>query len=124
MRLEHLNVTVPDPKHTAKVLENLFDWKVRWEGTSMGTGYSVHVGDEESYLALFSPGGDLAPSQNTYGRIGGLNHVGVVVTDLHDVETKVKSAGYTPHNHADYEPGQRFYFDGPGGIEFEVVCYS
>ncbi|MEC7669548.1 MAG: VOC family protein, partial [Pseudomonadota bacterium] len=29
-----------------------------------------------------------------------------------------------PHNHADYEPGKRFYFDTPDGIEIEVVSYA
>jgi hypothetical protein len=36
----------------------------------------------------------------------------------------VKAAGYTPFNHGDYEPGRRFYFDGPDNIEIEVVSYA
>ena len=48
----------------------------------------------------------------------------MVVDDLRGTEAKVKAAGYTPHNHANYEPGERFYFDGPDGIEFEVVSYA
>ena len=57
-------------------------------------------------------------------RVAGLNHVGVVVDNIDSTEAKVKAAGYEPHNHADYEPGKRFYFDGPDGIEFEVVHYD
>ena len=48
----------------------------------------------------------------------------VVVEDLDGVEAKVKAAGYHPHNHGDYEPGRRFYFDGPDNIEIEVVSYA
>jgi len=43
---------------------------------------------------------------------------------LEAVEARVKAEGFVPHNHADYEPGRRFYFDGPDGIEYEVVSYS
>ena len=59
-----------------------------------------------------------------YRHWGGLNHIGLVVEDLEAVETSVRAAGYTPHSHADYEPGRRFYFDDDNGIEFEVVAYD
>ena len=35
----------------------------------------------------------------------------------------VVAAGLTPFSHADYEPGRRFYFLDPDGIEYEVVSY-
>jgi hypothetical protein len=46
-----------------------------------------------------------------------LNHVGIEVDDLEAVEEKVIAAGLTPFAHGDYEPGRRFYFLDPGGIE-------
>ena len=124
MHLEHVNITVPNPKETASVLCDIFDWQVRWQGEAKDNGYSVHVGDADSYLALYAPNLALEPMGNTYVRIGGFNHLGVVVDDIAAVETKVKKAGFAPHSHADYEPGVRFYFDGPHGIEFEVVQYD
>ncbi|WP_204114185.1 VOC family protein [Shimia biformata] len=124
MKLEHVNVTVPDAKATAAVLCDLFGWHIRWQGPAINDGFTVHVGTDDNYLALYSPGGDLSPAQNNYLQINGLNHVGLVVDDLDGMETRVKAAGYTPHNHADYEPGRRFYFDGPDGIEFELVSYD
>ncbi|GAA6207728.1 hypothetical protein NBRC116601_10210 [Cognatishimia sp. WU-CL00825] len=124
MRLEHLNVTVADPKGTAALLQDLFDWQIRWEGTAKDNGYTVHIGEAETYLALYSPNKELNNKENTYSTLSGLNHIGVVVEDLAAVENRVINAGFKPHNHADYEPGQRFYFDGPEGIEFEVVSYS
>lgn len=124
MRLEHVNITVPDPKSSAAILCDLFGWHIRWEGAAMETGYTVHVGDEDSYLALYNPATDLRPASDTYSQVSGLNHVGVVVDDMDAVEARVKAAGYAPKSHADYEPGRRFYFDGPDGIEFEVVEYD
>ncbi|SLN09664.1 Glyoxalase-like domain protein [Roseovarius litorisediminis] len=124
MKLEHVNITVPEPKTSAAILCDIFGWHVRWEGAAKDNGFTVHVGDDDSYLALYAPQKDLEPLGDTYSRIGGINHVGVVVDDIDATEARVKAAGYTPHNHGDYEPGLRFYFDGPDGIEFEVVSYS
>ncbi len=124
MELEHVNITVSDPDATAAILCDVFDWSVRWSGEAMDNGYTVHVGSKSSYLALYRPGKSLAAIGDTYATIAGLNHIGVVVEDIAAVEGRVKSAGFTPHSHSDYEPGQRFYFDGPDGIEFEVVQYS
>ncbi len=123
-RLEHVNVTVRDPNSVAETLINLFDWHIRWSGEAMGgDGYTIHVGSKDAYLAIYSQGGTIE-MPDTYSTPGGLNHIGVVVDDLDDTEARVKAAGYTPHNHGDYEPGRRFYFDGPEGIEIEVVAYD
>ena len=123
MKLEHVNITVPDPDATAATLMDIFGWHVRWAGDAMDQGHTVHVGDNDSYLALYSPNKTLKPAGNTYSHVAGLNHVGVVVDDINVVEQRVIAAGYTPNSHGDYEPGLRFYFDGPDGIEFEVVHY-
>lgn len=123
-RLEHVNVTVADPDRTAQVLCDLFDWKVRWAGPGMETGRSVHVGDEESYVALFSYGSPEDPRQESYRTKGGLNHVAVVVEDIVATQARVRAAGFTPGALYDYEPGRRFYFVETNGIEIEVVSYS
>ncbi len=123
-KLEHINFTVDDTKATAEQLCQLFGWKVRWEGEAINGGYSAHVGDAKSYVALYSPGKTTAPANSSYAIKGGLNHIGVVVDDLDAMEQKVKVMGYETHSHADYEPGRRFYFQNHDNIEFEVVSYD
>jgi len=123
-RLEHVNVTVADPDSAAKVLCDLFGWQVRWAGPGMTTGRTVHVGDGNSYVALFSYGAPAERREDSYRTRGGLNHIAVVVDDLEATEARVKAAGFAPGNHADYEPGRRFYFRESNGIEIEVVSYS
>lgn len=118
--LEHVNVTVADPRVIAARLCRLFGWRIRWQGAAMNGGYTVHVGNDTSYVAVYAPAGPL-PSRAANGR---LNHIGVVVDDLAAAEAAVKAEGYTPYNHGDYEPGRRFYFDDDDGIEFEVVSYA
>jgi catechol 2,3-dioxygenase-like lactoylglutathione lyase family enzyme len=121
--LEHVNITVSDPKATAAVLIDLFDWKIRWEGVGMKTGYTVHVGTDTGYVALFSFGDPAEIKGDHFYLKGALNHIGITVDDLDTTEAKVKAAGFETHSHADYEPGQRFYFNDHDGVEYEVVSY-
>lgn len=128
-RLEHVNITVADPDATAQVLCDLFDWHLRWAGAAKNGGRSVHVGEAESaasdsYLALYSPGKPLGAAGDSYVTLGGLNHIGLLVDNLDQAESRVIAAGYTPHSHADYEPGRRFYFHDGNGVEIEVVSYA
>lgn len=125
-RLEHVNVTVADPDATAAMLGNLFGWKVRWAGDAIHGGRTVHVGNDDSYVAVYTgPGGKPQfDPDDSYLAKGGLNHIGVVVDDLVVAEARVKAAGYTAHSHGDYEPGTRFYFSEENGVEIEVVCYA
>lgn len=123
-KLEHVNITLQDARATAQVLVGLFDWHVRWEGSAKADGYSVHVGNDTSYLALYTPGWALKPEAQRYHHVAGINHIGIVVDDIDATEKRVIAAGYSPHSHDDYEPGLRFYFDGPDGVEYEVVSYG
>ena len=122
---EHTNFTVSDPKATAAWMCDLFGWHIRWEGEALNGGYTVHVGNDEQYLAVYAPANpSQPPKDNNYATIGGLNHLAVVVKDIKAMENAVVSAGFTPEKHGDYEPGKRFYFYDHDGIEYEVVAYD
>jgi catechol 2,3-dioxygenase-like lactoylglutathione lyase family enzyme len=121
-RIEHLNVTVSDPERAAKLMERLFGWHVRWQGTARDGGHTIHVGSNDHYLALYT-GRDVAYTAEDFPKGRPLNHIGVQVDDLDALEAKVVAAGLKPFAHADYEPGRRFYFLDPDGIEYEVVSY-
>lgn len=123
VKLEHANITVSDPERTAKMLQDIFGWRIRWQGEAIDAGRSIHVGGKDSYLALYHSGTEQGVGANSYQTVGGLNHLAVVVDDLRSVEQRVRAAGYTPGEHHDYEPGERFYFRDHDGIEFEVVSY-
>jgi len=122
--LEHINITVLDPDNYAAKLCKLFDWHIRWSGPSMDNGHTVHVGSENSYIALYAnteSADKMRSSSCTYSE---LNHIALTVDNLDAVEAKVIAAGYAPHNHGDYEPGRRFYFHDENGLEYEVVSYN
>lgn len=122
--LEHANITVSDASRTADWMSKLFDWKIRWQGPSKDGGHSIHIGTENQYIALYQPAEGTQAAQSSYHTRGGLNHMAVVVEDIDKAEKDVKSAGFVPENHADYEPGKRFYFHDSDAIEYEVVQYD
>lgn len=118
--LEHVNISVTDPERSAKLLEDLCGWKVRWRGPSMDRGHTIHIGTERQYIALYT--GEHV--KGGYEKGAPLNHVALEVDDLRGAETVVEDAGLEPFGHGDYEPGARFYFFDWDGIEWEVVSYE
>ncbi|RKQ71850.1 catechol 2,3-dioxygenase-like lactoylglutathione lyase family enzyme [Litorimonas taeanensis] len=121
--LEHLNISVQNPKATAEMLGRIFGWEIRWQGPSLNKGYTVHVGAADSYLALYSVGKLENSDIKRFQKKGGLNHIGIVVDDMESVEARVIAEGFVPRSHADYEPGRRFYFFDKDAVEYEVVSY-
>ncbi|MBA3067405.1 MAG: VOC family protein [Hyphomonas sp.] len=123
VRLEHVNISVSDPARTAQMLVDLFGWKIRWQGPAQSGGFTIHVGSDTDYLAVYAempqPG-----ARAGFRKGAPLNHVGIEVGDLDGVERRVIARGLVPFSHGDYEPGRRFYFFDPDGIEYEVVSYA
>lgn len=122
--LEHANFTVSDPAATAAWMCDLFGWHIRWQGDAISGGRSIHVGTDAQYLALYTADAVEKPQQSNYTTIGGLNHIAVTTDDLDALETRITAHGFATKNHADYEPGRRFYFHDADGIEYEVVQYD
>lgn len=123
-QLEHANITVTDPQATAAWMAQIFGWRIRWQGDAIAGGHTIHIGTDSSYVALYAPKTTPATGTSSYDTTGALNHFGVTVDDLDAAETLVKAQGFTPVNHADYEPGRRFYFRDHDGVEYELVQYD
>jgi catechol 2,3-dioxygenase-like lactoylglutathione lyase family enzyme len=121
-RIEHVNVTVSDPERAARLMETLFGWHVRWQGAARNGGHTIHVGSDDHYVALYT-GRGVASTAEDFAKGRPLNHIGVQVDDLDAIEARVVAAGLRPFGHDDYDPGRRFYFLDPDGIEYEVVSY-
>ena len=118
--LEHANITVSDPDRSSALLQKLCGWHERWRGPSQLGGWTIHVGNDHDYIAVYTNDN----VRTDYAKGQPLNHVGLVVDDLAAAEQIVVDAGLEPMNHGDYEPGRRFYFFDWDGIEFEMVSYD
>lgn len=123
VRIEHVNISVSDPARTAAMLMDLFGWHIRWQGKAASGGYTIHVGSDTDYLAVYSLRPDAAAKAD-FAKGAPLNHLGIQVDDLGAIERKVIARGLAPFNHADYEPGRRFYFFDEDGIEYEIISYA
>ncbi|MBI2739709.1 MAG: VOC family protein [Rhodospirillales bacterium] len=121
-RIEHVNVTVSNPERAARLMEELFDWQVRWQGPARDGGRTIHIGSQEHYIALYT-GHDVAYTAEDFAKGRPLNHIGIEVDDLAATEARVVAAGLKPFNHGSYDPGRRFYFLDPDGIEYEIISY-
>ena len=122
MHLEHGNLTVRDVDSAIDFYRRVLGFHVRCRGTTTAGRPAAHVGDDRCYLALFQGDRD-DPGAQDYDRVG-FNHVGFVVDDIDEVKTRLESLGITLTGEADYEPGRRFYFRDPEGIEVEIVHYE
>lgn len=120
-RLEHVNIRVSDPERSAAFFSQLCGWHERWRGPAIDDGFSIHLGTESQYIVFYAPPGG---HSGRFEKGVPLQHIGVEVDDLDAAEQIVVAAGLEPFNHADYEPGKRFYFYDWDGIEFEVVSYG
>lgn len=122
MRMEHVNLTVSDLDRSIAFYCEVLGFEIRWQGASSSGRRAAHVGNADTYLALFEaaqPG--RAPPD--YGAVGP-NHFGLVVDDLEAVRVRLAAAGVTPHLEDDYDPGVRLYFYDPDGMEVELVQYA
>jgi len=118
--IEHVNLSVTDPHRTAAMLQQLCGWKIRWEGPAMNDGYTVHVGSETNYLALYTN----QDVRKHYAVGMPYGHIGLQVDDLDLAADTVRRLGIEPYHFQEYDPGRRFYFLDADGIEFEVVSYE
>ena len=123
--LEHVNITVSNAPATARWMQDVFHWHIRWQGPSNdGRRQTVHVGTSEQYVALYSANAPQPGQDKPFHHTRGFNHLAVVTADLAKTRTKVIAAGFEPGECLDYEPGTRFYFFDHDAIEYEVVCYN
>jgi catechol 2,3-dioxygenase-like lactoylglutathione lyase family enzyme len=120
-RLEHVNISVANAERTANFLEKLTGWHRRWEGPAANGGFTIHLGDETAYLAIYTN----HSVHGAFSKGAPLNHIGIAVKNLNAAEAAVQAEGLTPFNRTEYKPGPRsFYFKDADGIEFEVVSYE
>ncbi len=121
--IEHVNVTVGNPERTAEMLVYLFGWHIRWKGPSAMGGRTIHVGTAANYIAVYAED-DFDGSPLAHRKGQPLNHIGIEVENLDEVEQRAIAFGLKPFSHGDYNPGRRFYLFDADGIEWEIISYA
>ncbi|MGH0033353.1 MAG: VOC family protein [Myxococcota bacterium] len=125
-RLEHANLCVRDIDEMTRFLRTAFpEFRVRHDGDDPSGGRWVHVGTDDTYLALSQARGELAEAFVPYSRKPGTNHLGYEVGDVEGLRQRLLAAGYRessgpyPHPHR-----RRVYFHDAEGNDWEFVEYT
>ena len=125
VRLEHANLTVFDIDAMIRFLRTAFpEFRVRGEGVSQAGDRWVHVGTDETYIALSQARVDHNARFQPYSGAPGVNHLAYVVDDVEALRGRLAAAGYkdsTPPNAHPYRTRQYFY-DSEGN-DWEFVEY-
>ncbi len=125
VRLEHANLTVRDIEGMIRFLQTAFpEFLVRGEGISQDGSRWVHVGTQETYIALSPAKAEAERRWMPYRGMPGVNHLAYEVDDVEALRERMKSAGYrdsTPANAHPYRKRQYFY--DPEGNDWEFIQY-
>jgi catechol 2,3-dioxygenase-like lactoylglutathione lyase family enzyme len=124
-RLEHANLTVRDIDAVVGFIVTAFpEFRLRHDGIGADGNRWVHVGTDDTYLALSLAARDTAPQAPPYQGHAGLNHLAYEVDDVDAVRARLRAAGFLESGLADAHPHRRrVYFYDPDGNDWEFVQY-
>ncbi len=124
-RLDHANLSVHDIDAEVRFLLTACpDLRIRHDGIdSMGRRW-VHVGNDDTYIALYGAASDAPSAGRPYSGRLGLNHLGFEVVDAASLRTRLAAAGYEESTVPNSHPYRtRVYFYDPEGNDWEFVQY-
>ena len=125
IRLEHANLLVRDVDGMLRFLQTAFPaFRVRREGKgSLGQRW-LHVGTDDTYIALNEATEAPADSWVPYCGKPGLNHLGYEVDDVEALRRRLAEAGYRDSTVPNQHPHRRrVYFYDCEGNDWELVEY-
>ncbi len=125
VRLEHANMSVRDIDVMIRFLQAAFpEFRVRGKGTSANGTRWVHVGTDETYIALNQATVELEKQWVPYTGEPGVNHLGYEVDDVEAVHSRLTAAGYRESTVPNVHPHRkRVYFYDAEGNDWEFVQY-
>lgn len=125
IRLEHANVCVRDLQTMIQFLQTAFpEFRVRGEGTSNDGTRWVHVGTDETYIALGQSRVEPQKRWSPYEGVPGVNHLAYEVSDVEALRARLNKAGYRDSTVPNAHPfRKRVYFYDPEGNDWEFVQY-
>lgn len=124
-RLEHANLVVHDIDASLRFIRTaLPEFRVRHDGVDAQGVRWVHVGTDDSYLALTQNTREPAEPWRPYGGLPGVNHLGFEVGDVEAVRRRLLAAGYADSTVPNQHPHRRrVYFHDDDGNDWEFVEY-
>jgi len=124
-RLEHANLCVHDIDAVVGFLKTAFpDFQIRQDTTDPDGTRWVHVGTNETYVALNQAKPEEPLRGAPYKGRPGLNHLAYEVDDVEALRARLRAAGYRDSTVQNAHPyRKRIYFCDPEGNDWEFVQY-
>ncbi|MGH9658999.1 MAG: VOC family protein, partial [Bryobacteraceae bacterium] len=124
-RLEHANLGVRDIEAMIRFLNTAFpEFRVRGQGKSRDGSRWVHIGTDETYIALSQAKTDSERHWIPYSGEPGVNHLAYEVDDVESLRVRLTAAGYRDSTVLNAHPHRkRVYFYDPEGNDWEFVQY-
>jgi catechol 2,3-dioxygenase-like lactoylglutathione lyase family enzyme len=125
VRLEHANLGVHDIDGVIRFLLTAFpEFRIRRDTTEADGSRWVHVGCDETYIALNQADSNAERRGKPYKGRPGLNHLAYEVDDADAVRDRLSAAGYQDSTLPNAHPyRKRVYFYDPDGNDWEFVQY-
>lgn len=125
LRIEHANLAVKDIDGMIRFLKTAFPgFEVRGEGEKAPNGRWLHIGLDESYIALNEADEPGAKTRTPYSGTPGLNHLGYEVDDVEALRERLLAGGYRESTVPNKHPHRtRVYFYDAEGNDWEFVEY-
>jgi catechol 2,3-dioxygenase-like lactoylglutathione lyase family enzyme len=110
----------------ARVVRTAFpEFEVRGEGKTLLGARWLHVGTDQTYLALQGSLQEAAEAWVPYSQKPGTNHLGYEVSDVEALRQRMLSAGYAESTVPNEHPHRRrVYFHDSEGNDWEFVEYA
>ena len=126
VRLEHATLMVRDVARMIEFVSTAFpEFRIRAEGKSMMGTRWLHIGTDDTYLALNEATQEPAEQWVPYAGKPGTNHLGYEVDDVDDLRERLLAAGFTDSTVPNDHPHRkRVYFHDAEGNDWEFVQYS
>ncbi len=126
IRLEHANLCVRDVDEMARFLSTAFpEFKLRGEGKTVLGSRWVHVGTDQTYIALQEASREPAEVWVPYSEKPGTNHLGFEVPNAGALRERMLAEGYQESTVPNRHPHRRrVYFHDREGNDWEFVEYA
>ncbi len=124
-RLEHANLCVSDLDAMVRFIQTAMpEFEIRHQGVDEAGARWLHIGTEQSYLALQEATAPATQKPAPYSGRPGTNHLAFEVADADAVHARMLAAGYQDSTVANAHPHRRrVYFYDSEGNDWEFIHY-
>lgn len=124
-RLEHANICVRQIDEAIRFLQTAFPiFKIRRDATDPDGTRWVHIGTDETYVALSEITSEPVERWEPYAGKPGVNHLAYEVDDVDALRERMLAAGYQESTVPNSHPHRkRIYFYDADGNDWEFIQY-